>query len=94
MVCFVQIETRQMHTPERKSVGVTPNEEGAVRGGKFIYIGQFFCVFLFLQANYLVSFASPDLPWDPPLDAHVLLNQNGFPSEDFWKEQHSLWPDL
>ena len=38
---------------------------------------NFFRVFDFLQANYLVSFPTPDLPWDLPLGAHSPLSQDG-----------------
>ena len=59
-----------------------------------MYIGQFFWVFVFLQANYLVPFSTPDLPWDPPLGAHAPLSQDGSQSKGFWEEQDSLWPDV
>ena len=59
-----------------------------------IYRDQFFWVCVFLQANYLVSFPTPDLPWDPHLSAHSPLNQDGSQSEGFWEEQDSLWPGI
>ena len=39
--------------------------------------------------NNLVSFTTPDLPWDPALGVHAPLSQDGFQSEGFW-EQNSL----
>ena len=36
-----------------------------------------------LLANYLVSFSTPDLPWDPSLGAHALLSQDGSQSKGF-----------
>ena len=43
------------------------------------YIAQFFQVFVSIQSNYVVSFSSPDLPWDPPLGTQAPLSQDGFP---------------
>ena len=45
-------------------------------------------------ANYLVSFATPDLPWDPPLGTHAPLGQNRSWIKGFWEEQDSLWPGI
>ena len=48
--------------------------------------------------NFLVSFSTPDLSWDPSLGTHTPLSQDGSWSEGFWEEQDSLWlvlsPDL
>ena len=33
--------------------------------------------------NYLVSFSTPELPWDPLLGAHAPLSQDGSQSEGF-----------
>ena len=41
------------------------------------HLGQLFWVFVFLQASYLVSFPTPDLPWGPPLGAHLPLRKMG-----------------
>ena len=47
--------------------GRPPQRGGAQRrGGYVIYIHQFFQVFVDLFANYLVSFSTPDLTWNPP----------------------------
>ena len=47
------------------------------RGGQAIYTQQFFQVLVFLQANYLISFARADLPWDLLLGVHAPLSQDG-----------------
>ena len=55
----------------------------------------FFRVFVFPQANYLVSYPMPDRPWDPPLGAHSPLRQDGSRSEGFWEEQDPMaWHSL
>ena len=42
-----------------------------------------------LQANYLVSSSTPDLPGTLPWGAHAPLRQDGSQSEGFWEEQDS-----
>lgn len=54
------------------------------------YKGQLFWVFVFLQANYLISFSTPDLHWDSPLGVHIPLSQDGSQNAGFWEEQDSL----
>ena len=39
----------------------------------------------------LVSFPTPDVCWDPPLDGHTSLSQGGYQSEGFWEDHNSLW---
>ena len=74
-------------------MGIPPVRGSSVkRRGQVIYsshLGQFFRVFVFLQASYLVSFPTPDLPWEPPLGAHLPLSQDGSQSEASWEEQDS-----
>ena len=38
-------------------------------------------------ANDLVSFSTPDLPWDTPLGMYTPLSQYGYRNEGFWEEQ-------
>ena len=45
-------------------------------------------------ANYLVSFSTSDLPWDPLLDVCTPLNQDRFWGEVFWEDQDSLWSSI
>ena len=60
----------EIHT-QREGVGVQPSEEEHGKKTVTSFICQFFWDFVFLQANYLVSFPTPDFPWDPPLGAHT-----------------------
>ena len=50
----------------KRKVVASPSEEEPSKEAVVIYIGQFFLVFFFLQANCLASFSTPDLPWDLP----------------------------
>ena len=77
-ICLVEIEARQRDIPREEGCWCPPSEEKHSKEAfkSFIYIGQFFrLVFVFLQANYLVSFPTPDLPWNPPLGC--ALSQDG-----------------
>ena len=65
-VCLDDIETRQRFIAEEKGCG-HPLVRSTVRGKSSHLLGQFFWVFVFFQANYLVSFSTLDLPWDPSL---------------------------
>jgi len=52
---------------ERKAVLILPSEEEPRKEAVKAFVRQFSQVFVFLQASYLVSFSTPELPWDPPL---------------------------
>ena len=56
-----------MHTTQRERVWAAGlvGRSPVKRWICFIYIGQFFQVFVFRQAKYVVSFSRPDLPWGP-----------------------------
>ena len=76
-------------------MGISPSEEEySEEAAKSFMRGQFFWVFGFLQANYLVSFSTSDLPWDPPLVVHAPFSQDGSQSKGFWEEQGSLCPGV
>ena len=66
-VGLVKTEARQRYTPGEKGYGCPPSEKEHNKEVVVIYIGQFFCVFVFLSANFLVSFFTSDLSWDSPL---------------------------
>ena len=66
MVCLVEVEARQRCTPREKECGHSPLVRGLITS-----IGQFFWVFIFLQANCLLSFSTPDLPWVPSLGCRL-----------------------
>ena len=95
MVCLVKPEARQGWTPREKGCESPPEWEGVQKkGGWFVYTGQFFRVFVFLQANYMVPLSTPDLSWDTPLGVHTPLSQDGSQSEGFWEKRDSLWPGV
>ena len=70
---------------------ILPSEEEPRKEAIKAFIRQFSQVFVFLQASYLVSFSTPELPWDPPWGAYAPLSQDGSRSEGFWEEPDSLW---
>lgn len=76
---------------------MSPARESAAKRQPFMavsHLGQFFRVFVILQADYLVSHPTPDRPRDPPLGTHSALRQDGPRSEGSWEEQdaHGLAP--
>lgn len=81
-----------MHSStQKKECGCHPLMREAFVWGKFIYISQILlCSLYFLRASHLFTLHDT---LGPSPGCTCLLNQNGFPSEDFWKEQ-GLLPGL
>ena len=82
---------RRQRCTERKSVGVTLVRRSSVKRWLSHLYRAVLCLSL---ANYLFSFSTPDLSWDPPLGVHTPLSQDGSQSEGFWEEQDSLQPGM
>ena len=74
---------------ETKWVGVPPVRKSIVKWQLSDLYGSVLSGHRLPSANYLVSFSTPDLPWDSPLDAPASLSQDGSQSEGFWEEQDS-----
>ena len=82
---------RRQRCTERKSVGVTLVRRSSVKRWLSHLYRAVLCLSL---ANYLFSFSTPDLSWDPPLGVHTPLSQDGSQSEGFQEEQNSSWPGI
>ena len=89
-MCLDELEAKQR---ERVWTSSLERRRSAVKRLSHLYRSVLLGLCLLL-ANYLVSFSTPELPWDPFLGAHAPLSQDGSQSEGFWEEQGSLWPGV
>ena len=77
--------------PESKGVGIPRVRRNAVKRCLSHLYSSILQGFVFLQASYLDSSATPDLPY---VDVQAPFSQDGSPSEGFWEEKDSLWPGI
>ena len=100
MVCLDETEARQRCTlGEKERVWVSPLVRRSPVKTWLSHLYKAVLVGLCLPSGQISGFFfTPDLPWDPNLDAHAPLSQDGSQSEGFWEEQDSydlaLSPDF
>ena len=78
-MCLDELEAKQR---ERVWTSSLERRRSAVKRLSHLYRSVLLGLCLPLT-NYLVSFSTPELPWDPLLGTHAPLSQDGSQSEGF-----------